>query len=84
MKPEIILTARRAKVSHALLSEHDGIMEQITFEHSGDNGYPRSLTLAEMPWKYVLSCCRIQPQTGRNDDQAADPRSARRLKRIDQ
>lgn len=66
MTPEIVLTRRMAHIAHAALAEHDGIMEQLTFEHSGDNGYTGSLTLAEMPWKYVLSCCRIQPQTRRN------------------
>lgn len=68
MTPEVILSDRVTQISWPALPEHDGIMEQITFEHSGDNGYPGSLTLAEMPWKYVLNYCRIQPLTGRNDE----------------
>lgn len=65
MTPEVILGDRVAQISWVAMPDHDGIMEQITFEHSGDNGYPGSLALAEMPWKYVLNCCRIQPQTRR-------------------
>lgn len=37
------------------MAEHDGIMEQVNFEQTGDNGYPGSLKLADMSWKYVES-----------------------------
>ncbi len=42
------------------LEEHDGIMEQITYEHSGDAGWPGSLKLCQMPWKYVETYCRFK------------------------
>lgn len=40
-------------ITKADLSEHDGIMEQVTYDHSFDGGWPGSLPLAKMPWKYV-------------------------------
>lgn len=53
----ITLTKTHIDIPRDEFGEHDGIMEQITYECSFVEG---SLPLGEMPWKYVETYCRIQ------------------------
>lgn len=58
IQPPVILSGTFVEIPKSE-PEHDGIMEQITYEHSGDNGFPGALALADLPWTYVEKFCRL-------------------------
>lgn len=69
MPIDTFIWTKRDKVGQSWLhiprseeKERRGIVEQSTFEHSGDNGCPDSMMLADMPWKYIESYCRYNPK----------------------
>lgn len=52
MTPVIILTATHCEIPNSEAAEHDGIMEQVTYELN-----PKGVS--HIPWRYVETHCRL-------------------------